>query len=170
MDFVEFTVRLLGRCREDDLKRLQSLNPKLKILGVYRAVRRGRAPWERGRSGWTTTGTGFSISAGAGAGAGGKYWGACLLSVWSAWTPDRGSGCNLVSRRSSRWPRDPLGIRWICVARARTDLSPRPVVCTRLGSWRPQIRTQKFIEFTQKDLEERDRKLRQVGGWLCVRR
>lgn len=25
-----------------------------------------------------------------------------------------------------------------------------------------QIRTQKFIEFTEKDLEERDRKLRQV--------
>ncbi|EFJ45183.1 hypothetical protein VOLCADRAFT_118480 [Volvox carteri f. nagariensis] len=39
MDFVEFTVGLLGKCREDDLRRLQALNPKPKRLGVYRAIR-----------------------------------------------------------------------------------------------------------------------------------
>ncbi|KXZ42945.1 hypothetical protein GPECTOR_110g238 [Gonium pectorale] len=39
MDFVEFTVRLLGKCRLDDLHRLQQLGPKQKRLGVYRAIR-----------------------------------------------------------------------------------------------------------------------------------
>ncbi|GLC56411.1 hypothetical protein PLESTB_001102000 [Pleodorina starrii] len=39
MDFVEFTVGLLGKCREDDLRRLMSLSAKSKRLGVYRAIR-----------------------------------------------------------------------------------------------------------------------------------
>ncbi|GIL50691.1 hypothetical protein Vafri_6801 [Volvox africanus] len=39
MDFVEFTVRLLGKCRKDDLERLKALNDRPKRLGVYRAIR-----------------------------------------------------------------------------------------------------------------------------------
>ncbi|KAG2490066.1 hypothetical protein HYH03_011531 [Edaphochlamys debaryana] len=39
MDFVEFTVKLLGKSRADDLKRLKPLTERPKRLGVYRAIR-----------------------------------------------------------------------------------------------------------------------------------
>lgn len=38
MDFVEFTVRLLGKCRMDDLRRMAQLSGRPKRLAVYRAV------------------------------------------------------------------------------------------------------------------------------------